>query len=152
MHRQSEARAGTIEGTDEQETPADQCRLTTLHEGQGSNPPIRAPYMQLARIPHTHQTTPRATRAPGADKPARHPPRAQQVPAQRTHNERRCAKATPRRPKARLMKLRPGQLILLCMTRCACGLLPMTCCWHFICLCAPWGIPASLQSTGGFLL
>ena len=42
----------TIEGTHAQETPACQRRPTTLHEGQGSNPPIRAPYMQLAKIPH----------------------------------------------------------------------------------------------------
>ena len=72
-----------IEGTHTQETPAYQRRPNTQHEVQGSNPPIRALYMQLAKIPHTHQTTPRATIAPGADKPARHPPRAQQVPAQR---------------------------------------------------------------------
>ena len=58
--------------------------------------------MQIAKIPHTHHTTPRATSAPGADKPARHPPRAQQVPAQRTHNQRRGARATSRRLKARL--------------------------------------------------
>ena len=51
----------TIEDTHAQETPAYQHRPTTLHEGQGSNPPIRALYMQLAKIPHTHQTTPRAT-------------------------------------------------------------------------------------------
>ena len=38
--------------------------------------------MQLAKIPYTHHTTPRATSAPGADKPARQPPRAQQVPPQ----------------------------------------------------------------------
>ena len=40
--------------------------------------------MQLAKIPHTHKTTPRATSAPGADKPARHPPRAQQPSAHTT--------------------------------------------------------------------
>ena len=76
----------SIEGTHAPETPACQRRPTTLHEVQGSNPPIRALYMQLAKIPHTHKTTPRATSAPGADTPARHPPRAQQVPAQRTHD------------------------------------------------------------------
>ena len=92
----------TIGGTHAQETSPYQRRPTTLHEGQGSNPPIRALYMQLAKIPHTHQTTPRATIAPGTDKPARHPPRAQQVPAQRTHNSKRGAGATPRRPRARL--------------------------------------------------
>ena len=83
--------------------PAYQRRPATLHDVQGSNPPIRfglpmhaqllrlfvthppirALNMQLAKIPHTHHTTPRATSAPGADQPARHPPRAQQVPAQR---------------------------------------------------------------------
>ena len=56
---------------------------------QGCNPPIRALYTQLAKIPHTHHTTPRATSAAGADTPARHPPRPQQVPAQRAHNSRR---------------------------------------------------------------
>ena len=92
----------TIEGTHAQETPAYQRRPTTLHEVQGGNPPIRALYMQLAKIPHTHHSTPCATIAPGADKPARHPLRAQQAPAQRTHNKKRGAGATPRRPKARL--------------------------------------------------
>ena len=63
----------TIEGTHARETPAYQRRPTTLHEVQGSKPPIRALYMQLAMIPRTHHTTPCATIAPGADKPARHP-------------------------------------------------------------------------------
>ena len=76
----------TIEGTHAQETPGHQRRPTTQHEVQGSNPPIRALYMQRAKIPQTHHTTPCATIAPGADKPARHPPRAQQVPSQHTHN------------------------------------------------------------------
>ena len=40
----------TIEGTHAQETPAYQRRPTTLHDVQGSNPPIRALYMQLANI------------------------------------------------------------------------------------------------------
>ena len=40
----------TIEGTHAQETPAYQRRPTTRHEVQGSNPPIRALYMQLAKI------------------------------------------------------------------------------------------------------
>ena len=35
---------------------------------------------------HTHHTATSATKAPGTDKPARHPPRAQQVPVQRTNN------------------------------------------------------------------
>ena len=48
----------TREGTHAQETPAYQRRPTTLHEVQGSNPPTRALYMQLAIVPHTHQTTP----------------------------------------------------------------------------------------------
>ena len=54
----------SIEGTHAQETPAYQRRPTTLHEGQGSNPPIRALHMQLEKIPHTHHATPRATSAP----------------------------------------------------------------------------------------
>ena len=43
----------SIEGTDARETPAYQRRPTTLHEVQGSNPPIRTLYMQLAKIPPT---------------------------------------------------------------------------------------------------
>ena len=61
-----------IEGTHAQETPAYQRRPTTLHEVQGRNSPIRTLYMQVAKIPPTHHTTPCATIAP-ADKPARHP-------------------------------------------------------------------------------
>ena len=76
MYRQSETRAGNHQGTHARETPAYQRRPRTLHEVQGSNPPIRALYMQLAKITHIHQTTPCATSAPGADKPPRHPPGA----------------------------------------------------------------------------
>ena len=43
----------TIEGTHAQETSAYQRRPTTQHAAQGSNPSIRALYMQLARY-HTH--------------------------------------------------------------------------------------------------
>ena len=58
-HRQSETKAifyvkleqEAIEGTRARETPARQRRPTTLHEAQGSNPPIRALYMQLAKVP-----------------------------------------------------------------------------------------------------
>ena len=50
MHRQSETRAENHEGTHAQETPAYQRRPATLHGGQGSNPPIRALYMQPAKI------------------------------------------------------------------------------------------------------
>ena len=57
----------TIKGTHAQETSAYQRRPTTQHAAQGCNPPIRALYMQLAKIPHTHQTTPRATSAASAD-------------------------------------------------------------------------------------
>ena len=57
----------TINGTHTQETPAYQRRLTTQYAAQGSNPPIGALHMQLAKIPHTHQTTPPATRAASAD-------------------------------------------------------------------------------------
>ena len=56
----------TIKGTHAQETSAYQRRPTTQHAAQGRNPPIRALYMQLAQIPHTHQTTPRATSAASA--------------------------------------------------------------------------------------
>ena len=37
-----------------------------------------------ARTPHANHTAPAATTAPDADEAARHPPRAQQDPAQRT--------------------------------------------------------------------
>ena len=42
----------TIEGTHARETPAHQRRPTTLHEVQGSSPPMTAVYMQLAKLPH----------------------------------------------------------------------------------------------------
>ena len=58
----------SIKGTHARETPAYQRRPTTLHEGQGSNPPITALYMQLAKIPHIHHTTMRTTITPSADK------------------------------------------------------------------------------------
>ena len=62
----------TIKGTHAQETPAYQRRPTTQHAAQGSKPPIGAFYMQLTKIPHTHQTTPPATRAASADQHGTH--------------------------------------------------------------------------------
>ena len=62
----------TIKGTHAQETSAYQRRPTTQHAVQGSSPLIRALYMQLAKIPHTHQTTPRATSAARADQHGTH--------------------------------------------------------------------------------
>ena len=62
----------TIEGTYAQETSAYQRIPTTQYAAQGSNPPIGALYMQLAKIPHTHQTTPPATRAASADQHGTH--------------------------------------------------------------------------------
>ena len=44
----------TIEGTYAQETSAYQRIPTTQYAAQGSNPPIGALYMQLAKITHTH--------------------------------------------------------------------------------------------------
>ena len=44
----------TIKGTHAQETSAYQRRPTTQYAAQGSNPPIGALHMQLAKIPHTH--------------------------------------------------------------------------------------------------
>ena len=87
MYRQSETRSGQHR----RHTPTRNASLPTqanniARGARKQPPPIRALYIQLAKIPHTHHTTPYATIAPGADKPARHPPRAQQVPAQRTHN------------------------------------------------------------------
>ena len=86
MYRQSKTRAGNHRRRTRSRNASHQRRPTTLHEGQGSNPSTRALYMQIAKIPHTHQATPCGTIALGADKPARHPPRAQQAPAQRAHN------------------------------------------------------------------
>ena len=48
----------TIKGTHAQETSAYQRRPTTQHAVQGSNPPIRALYMQLAKIPRVHVVSP----------------------------------------------------------------------------------------------
>ena len=62
----------TIKGTNAQETSAYQSRPITQHAAQGSNPPITALYMQLAKRPHTHQTTPPATRAASADQHGTH--------------------------------------------------------------------------------
>ena len=56
----------TSKGTHAQETAAYQRRPTTQHAAQGSNPPIGPLHMQLAKIPHTHHTTPPATRAASA--------------------------------------------------------------------------------------
>ena len=50
----------TINGTHAQETSAYQRRPSTQHAAQGSNPPIRAPYMQLAKIPHRLPPVPQA--------------------------------------------------------------------------------------------
>ena len=62
----------TIKGTHAQDTSAYQRRPTTQHAAQGSNPPVRALYMQLAKIPHTHLTTPPATSAASADQHGTH--------------------------------------------------------------------------------
>ena len=77
MYRQSETRAGNHRRHTRMRNTSHKRRPTTLYKVQGSNPSTRALYMQLAKIPHTHHTTPCATIAPGADKPARHPPQAQ---------------------------------------------------------------------------
>ena len=76
----------------------------------GSNPPIRALYMQLAEIPPIHHTTPCATIAPGADKPARYPPRAraQQVPAQLPSNYKPCLLYTSPSPRDRQKSRMPS--------------------------------------------
>ena len=63
---EQETTEGT-EGTHARQTPAHQRRPSTLHEVKGSKPPIGALYMQLAKIPPTHHTTPPATSAPGAE-------------------------------------------------------------------------------------
>ena len=62
----------TIKGTQAQESSAYQRRPTTQHAAQGSKPPIGALYMHLVKIPHTHQTTPPATRAASADQQGTH--------------------------------------------------------------------------------
>ena len=72
MHRQSEPEQETIKGTHAQEMSAYQRRPTTQYAAQGSNPPIGTLHMQQAKIPHTHQTTPPATRAASADQHGTH--------------------------------------------------------------------------------
>ena len=62
----------TIKGTHAQETSAYQRRPTTQHTAQGSNPQIGALYMHLAKIPHTHETTPPASRAASTDQHGTH--------------------------------------------------------------------------------
>ena len=47
----------TIKGTHAQGTSAYQRRPTSQRAAQGSKPPIRALYMQLAKIPHTSNHT-----------------------------------------------------------------------------------------------
>ena len=74
----------TIKDTHAQETAAYQRRPTTQRAAQGSNPPIRALYMQLAKIPHTHQTTPRATSAASADQHGTHRGRNRYHPSTHT--------------------------------------------------------------------
>ena len=74
----------TIKGTYAQETSAYQHRPTTQHAAQGSNPPIGALCMQLAKIPHTHQTTPPATRAASADQHGTHRGRYRYHPSAHT--------------------------------------------------------------------
>ena len=74
----------TSKGTHAQETSANQRRPTTQHAAQGSNPPIGALYMQLAKIPHTHQTTPPATRAASADQHGTHRGRNRYHPSAHT--------------------------------------------------------------------
>ena len=95
----------TIKGTHAQETPTYQRRPTTLHAAQGSNPPIRAPYMQLAKIPHRLPPVPQAqtSTAPTAGATGTIPAHTQL---------KRGAGATPWRPKTRLdtEARAPGQL------------------------------------------
>ena len=74
IHRQSETRAGNHR----RHTRTRNASLPTQanHTARGArkqpSPPIRALYMQLAKIPHTHQTTPRATSTAGADQHGTH--------------------------------------------------------------------------------
>ena len=74
----------TIKGTHTQETPAYQRRPTTQYPAQGSNPPIGTLHMQRAKIPHTHQTTPPATRAASADQHGAHRGRNRYHPSTHT--------------------------------------------------------------------
>ena len=74
----------TSKGTHAQETSANQRRPTTQHAAQGSNPPIGARYMQLAKIPHTHQTTPPAISAAIADQHGTHRGRNRYHPSAHT--------------------------------------------------------------------
>ena len=74
----------TIKGTHAQETSAHQRTPTTQHAAQGSNPPTRPLCMQLAKIPHTHQTTPPATRAASTDQHGTHRERNRYHPSAHT--------------------------------------------------------------------
>ena len=73
MYRQSETRAGNHRRhtRTRNASPPTQANHTARGARKQPNPPTRAPYMQLAKTPHTHQTTPRATSAADAD-PAMH--------------------------------------------------------------------------------
>ena len=76
----------TIKGTHAQETPAYQRRPTTQY-GARKQPPNWALHMQLAKIPHTQQTTPPATRAASAGQHGTHRGRNRyHLPSQHTHN------------------------------------------------------------------
>ena len=74
----------TIKGTHAQETSADQRWPTSQHAAQGSKPPSRVLHMQLAKIPHTHQTTLRATSAASADQNGTHRGRNRYHPSAHT--------------------------------------------------------------------
>ena len=102
MHKQSGTRAGNHRRHTRIRNTIPQTQVNNAARAPKSKPPTRARYMHLTKTPHNHHhPAPRATKAPGTDKPARHPLRAQQEPAQRTHNCNRGAGATPRRPKSR---------------------------------------------------
>ena len=66
-------------------------------QATNGKPPTRPLHMHLNNT-HIQHTTPCATKAPTTDTAAQHPPWARQGPAQRSHNRKRGAGATPRRP------------------------------------------------------
>ena len=101
MHRQSEPRAGNHQRHTHTRNASLPTQANHTVRGARKQPPNWALHMQLAKIPHTHQTTPHATSAAGADQRGTHRGRNRYHPSAHT-TLRRGARATPRRPKTRL--------------------------------------------------
>ena len=72
MHRQSETRAGNHRRHTRTRNASLPTQANHTARGARKQPPNWALHMQLAKIPHTHQTTPPATRAASADQHGTH--------------------------------------------------------------------------------